>query len=88
MCPHAPVQRDAHHAQQTDSHVSVEDHWEYLAECVAQGPFLHRVPNRLQWHANRAEQQIGDAQGDDEGRCGVCSQLRTSDQGQQCYQVA
>lgn len=61
-----PVQRDAHHAEQTDSHVSVEHDREYLTEGVAQGPLLHRVSDGLQWHADGAEQQVRDAQRDNE----------------------
>lgn len=80
----APVQCNADHAEQTDGHVAVEHDWEYLAERLAQCPLLHRVSDRLQWHADGAEEQVGDAQRDDEGGRGVIAQLWTPDQGQQC----
>lgn len=72
-----PVQRDAHHTQETDSNIAIEYHWEYLAECLPQCPLLHGIPHCLQGHRDGAEEQVTDAQGDDEGSGRMVAQLWT-----------
>jgi len=37
-----PVQRDAHHAEEWNSHIAIEDHRKDLAQSGAKGPALQK----------------------------------------------